>query len=295
MNIKKITATVLVSALSLSVTACFQGGSHDGTRGSGVGFHHTNETTETREPLHRAPSHDLTRVDATEDFGTIEIDKVTRPWGKDMDVKMAGQSVRTYFVQYCLDANDNQVCENLNNISTINKPIITSYPAEEDGYVIYEVNYTQIFPISYRVLGNYNMSFFSYHNVSFLDYYTGLTYPSINMSMYIDSFSVTGNVVYDGETYRVGYYEFRSTTWDEGEEESPDGVINQKVKITSTSYFVVPEGYDGIIMYVYTADDTAKPVSEVLADNTPYLSEAAQFGDDENPDDYEFFLITAPH
>lgn len=71
-------------------------------------------------------------------------------------------------------------------------------------------------------------------------------------------------------------------------------VRREMVKITSTSYFLVPAGYDGIVMFVYVADDTDRPVEEVLAENNPYFTPADYFGDDENPDDYVFIGINAP-
>jgi hypothetical protein len=141
------------------------------------------------------------------------------------------------------------------------------------------------------------MSFFSYHGVGFLDYYTGTTFPTINLSTQIDSFSVTGKVIWNGKTYDMGYYEFRETEWISSTSEPADGnriIKKELATITSTSYFIVPEGYDGIVMYVYVADDTNMSVEEVLADNTPYYTEAGFFGDDENPDDYVFIGIQAP-
>ena len=47
-------------------------------------------------------------------------------------------------------------------------------------------------------------------------------------------------------------------------------------------------------MCVYVADDTNKPLSEVLEDDSPYLIEPGYFNDTENPDDYVFFGINAP-
>ena len=170
------------------------------------------------------------------------------------------------------------------------------YPADEEGYVIYEVTYTQIFPISTKEPNNIYTSFFSYHGVGFLDYYTGTTYPVINLSTQIDSFSVHGDIIFQGQKYRMSYYEFREQEILNSSTEHVDAntiILKETVKLTSTSYFIVPEGYDGIVMFVYVADDTGTPLEDVLADNTPYFTEAGIFGDDENPDDYVFIGISA--
>ena len=62
----------------------------------------------------------------------------------------------------------------------------------------------------------------------------------------------------------------------------------------STSYFIVPEFYDGLLMCVYVANDTGRSVQELLEENSPDFCPPEPFGDDENPDDYVFFAITAP-
>ena len=68
------------------------------------------------------------------------------------------------------------------------------------------------------------------------------------------------------------------------------------IKRTTTSYLVVPEDYDGILMYVYVADDTGKPLDEVLAEDNPYFVGPEIFGTqpDENVEDYVFIGINAP-
>ena len=95
----------------------------------------------------------------------------------------------------------------------------------------------------------------------------------------------------------MGYYEFRESEWVSSTSEQIDSnlmIRKELVTITSTSYFIVPEGYDGIVMYVYVADDTNMSLEEVLADNNPYYTETGYFGDDENPNDYVFIGINAP-
>ena len=85
------------------------------------------------------------------------------------------------------------VNENLNYMSTVTKPTIQVYRNEDyPGCLIYEVNYEQIFPIYSRQPSSYYYSsFFSYHNVEFIDFYTGTVIPSVYLSTSIDSFGVT--------------------------------------------------------------------------------------------------------
>ena len=255
----------------------------------------TSETTLPDYSVKRAPSHDLTRVDVTEDFGTMNFDSKD-PWGAGQNLRMAHGTIHNYFSYFSLDSNMNRVNENLSDVSIISRPIVMEYPADEEGYVIYEVTYTQIFPISTKEPNHIYTSFFSYHNVGFLDYYTGTIYPAINLSTQINSFSVHGDVVFQGSTYRMSYYEFREQEiLNSNTQQIDSNTVNltETVKLTSTSYFIVPEGYDGIVMFVYVADDTDTPLAEVLADDSPYFSAGELFGDDEDPNDYVFIGISA--
>lgn len=256
----------------------------------------TSETTLPDYTVRRSPSHNLSRVDATETFGVIDLD-YDDPWGASQNLRMSHGSIHNYFQYFSLDGSMNRVNENLSDVSMISRPTVLEYPADEDGYVIYEVTYTQIFPISTKEPDFVSTSFFSYHGVGFLDYYTGQTFPCINLSTQIDSFSVTGEVKFEGKRYNMGYYEFREQEMLDSRVEQSDGnkVIKSEVcKITSTSYFIVPEGYDGIVMYVYVADDTNTPLADILAEDNPYFIETGMFGDDENPNDYVFIGIQAP-
>jgi len=253
------------------------------------------ETTEEVRPVFRLS--DLPPVDRTESFGVYEVDKVNEPWGSQQDLKMSDGFINTYFSYYSLDYYNNRVNEDLNNISVISRPTVTCYDADREGYVVYEVLYTQTFPICSKEPSSVSRSFFSYHNVGYVDYYTGTTFPVINLSSQIDSFGVTGTVVYEGKSYDVGYYEYRTDEVLSQSSEAVSGdsvVIRSNIQISSVVYFVVPEGYDGIFMYAYIADDTDTPIDEVLADDSPYYEPPAIFGDDEAVDDHVFIGINAP-
>lgn len=298
---KKLLASILIiSVFSLSLTSCsiFGGGG----AGGGKKPKETTETSETSEIEYTLPygkpSHDLGSVDAKETFEDLYIDPIDKPWGATQNLRMASSDVDNYFVYFALDRNNSQINENLNFISTVTQPSVRAYALEDDpGYIVYEVTYDQVFPIYSREPSNVYTSFFSYHNVSFVDYYTGRKFPAINLSTQIDSFGVTGNVFYKGEKYHLGYYEFRSQEHVSSNTESAgDGYVflKQKLVLHTTSYFIVPEFYRGILMCVFVANDTDTPLSEIMADNSPYFEPPTPFGDEENPDDYVFFGISAP-
>ena len=243
------------------------------------------------------PTHDLTRVDVKATYDDFYVDDFSKPWGADKKLRIASSDVDNYFVYLALDSKYNQVNENLNFISTVTKPTIQVYRCEDyPGCLVYEVNYEQIFPIYAREPASYYTSFFSYHNVEFVDFYTGTVIPSVFLSTSIDSFGVTGNFVYKGEKYRLDYYEFRHSEIEKSETRNEGGAIllSQTVKINSTSYFIVPEFYDGLLMCVYVANDTDRSVQELVEENTPDFCPPEPFGDDEDTDDYVFFAITAP-
>ena len=293
---KKSLATIsLVSVLALTVSAC---GMHNKGGGDGTFDPDNVPITTTTMELPKFDLSTLPRVDATDSFGEYRVGSFDEAWGADKNLRMAYTSVRNYFNYYSLDPYDNQINTNLNYISTISRPNVTVYPAEQDGYVVYEVKYSQVFPICTREPANISRSLFSYHGVSYIDFYTGATFPVVNLSTQIDSFCVEGDVIYEGKTYHVQYYEYRTQETLEGGGYSDQGdgthIMTETLQINSTSYFVVPEGYDGILMCVYVADDSNTPIEEILSDDNPYLEDVGMFGDDENPDDYVFFGITPP-
>ena len=295
---KSVAVILAASVLSTCLCSCdYFGGSGSGDKDK-VGFSHVTETTDELPPLRREPSHDLNSVEVSETFDDFYVEDFDEPWSKGRPLQMASTSVDTYFNHFALDSSYNRVNENLNTVATLTRPVVTSYPADEEGYVIYEVTYVEVFPIVSKESASMSKSFFSYHGVSFLDSYTGTTFPTVNLSTQIDSFCVSGNVFYKGEKYHVSYYEFREDVFeDESSEDLGNGMVlyREKVTITSTSYFIVPEDYDGILMYVYVADDTDTPLEEILAEDNPYYEAPGYFGDDEDIDDYKFFLITAPN
>ena len=301
---KKQLATVLaISVLSLTLTSCkgFGGG-----KGGNNPFDDDNNTsnptaTGTTEPYklpYGKPSRDLSTVDVFETFDDVYIDDFDEPWGVSQNLRMVSGNVDNYFVYFALDRNNNQVNENLNFISTVTQPDVKAYALEDDpGYIVYEVQYDQIFPVYSREPVNVSTSFFTYHNVAFVDYYTGKKFPTVNLSTQIDSFGVAGNVIYKGSKYHIGYYEFRTQEIIANNTESAgDGYVflTETLKLHSVSYFIVPEFYRGLLMCVYVANDTNTPLQDIMDDNTAYFTPPTPFGEDENPDDYVFYGITAP-
>ena len=296
---KHLASILIISVVSLSLTSCsvFGGGT-----GSGKKTSETTEPTESTEITYTLPygkpSHNLDLVDAKETFEDLYIDPIDEPWGASQNLRMASGDVDNFFVYYALDRNNNQINENLNYMATVTQPSVRAYALEDDpGYIVYEVTYDQVFPIYTREPSSVYNSFFSYHNVSFVDYYTGRKFPAVNLSTQIDSFGVTGNVFYKGEKYHMGYYEFRSQEHvSSSTENAGDGYVflKQTIILHTTAYFIVPEFYRGILMCVYVANDTDTPLQEILDDNSPYFEPPTPFGDEENPDDYVFFGISAP-
>ena len=295
---KRLAAISSILVLSMLLTSCSQPGSKKKKKPFDDPASSTIPIPTPVIPMGK-PSHDLSKVDVKATYDDFYVEDFSKPWGADKNLRLATSDVDNYFVYVSLDASNKQVNENLNYMSTVTKPTIQVYRNEDyPGCLIYEVNYEQIFPIYTRQPSSYYYSsFFSYHNVEFIDFYTGTVIPSVYLSTSIDSFGVTGNFIYKGEKYRLDYYEFRrsevvkSERKDEG---SGTEVLSQTTKITSTSYFIIPEFYDGLLMCVYVANDTGRSVQELIEENNPDFCPPEPFGDDENPDDYVFFAITAP-
>jgi len=301
---RKIATLLVTSLLAMSLASCAGFGTGETTKfgnDNGVIGGPTDDDTDetTKGTVHPGkPSHDLTRVDATQTFDDLYIDEFDTAWGENNKLRVVSGDVDNYFVYVALDSNNNLICENLNYMATVSKPSVVVYGADEPGYVIYEVKYTQTFPIYAKQPAHVSTSFYSYHNVTFVDYYTGYQFPAINLSTQIDSFSVTGNVIYKGNKYHIGYYEYREQEILENTSEPAgdgDVFLKQKFLLRTTSYFIVPDFYDGILMGVFIANDTGTPVKELLEDDSPYFMPPAPFSKKENVNDYVFFGVNTPN
>ena len=261
------------------------------------------EETTTRETLPQGPQHSLSNVDETFHFDDYYADPVETPWVLENNIPFTTSPViNTYYSLYLVSGWDGNYTEidttSLNNVATITRPVVRHYPADTPGYTIYEVQYTETFP--HRIIvpsGRSGGMMWRYHGVEFLDYYTGTMYPVINMSSDIDSFRVSGNVFYNGEQYTVYYVEHREcealddtlTTDDDG-----NTVWEHTYVEHHTAYFIVPNGYDGIVMCVYVADDSDCSFEDAIAEDDPYFTPPEQFdGPDSNRnmEDYVFISI----
>ena len=293
---KRYIALILAAAVAVcwTITSCSNDRSIESTE-------ETEETTRRiREPLE--PQHDLSNVDTTMEFDDFYVEYEGDPWVLRNNIPFTTGNVNTYYSQYLVNNVNGRYAEieseQLNNVATIYMPRVRHYPADRDGYTIYEISYQEVFPHRITIPNQYfsDGTFWSYHEVGFLDYYTGNEYPTISMSADIDSFKVYGNVIYNGQTYEVEYYEFREDEHQDSNVVEEDGtyIWEDTVIINSTVYFIVPNGYDGIVMYIYIADDSDQPFEEAIGGNEPEFSDATVFGspgNDEDLEDYAFISI----
>ena len=264
----------------------------------------TEETTRRRDrdvdPDRNEPLHDFSSVELTMTFEDYYVEPISGdPWVLENHIPFTNGNVNTYFSQFLTDSAGNEISADiLNNVATIYRPRVRHYPAEQDGYTIYEITYSEVFPMRAQpdFVANNMGTMWSYYNVGFLDYYTGTKYPRIDMSTDIDSVCVTGNVIYDGQTYEVYYYEFREDEELTNEleyDEYNHPIWDLEVSVNSTVYIIVPDGYDGIVMYAYIADDSDTSVAEAMEGNTDEFHEPSIFGvdGDEQIQDYAFLSI----
>ena len=172
---------------------------------------------------------------------------------------------------------------------------------------MYEITYTQLLPLRSRQPEQYSSNMFFYYDLDFVDYYTGIKYPWMNV---VHHDGVGSHIIqdyhYKDGTYRLEYYEFvESETLDSNQAYEGNGMVlyEKDIKRTTTSYLIVPEDYDGIMMYVYvgndvfwlkenTGDDNQETTDKDRQDHAVYNAEP--FGDEEHIDDYVFIGITVP-
>lgn len=304
---KKQTALLLAAAMSVAaLTSC--------TKPAATVFDdepadETTEETEDPDGIHYSPgspSHDLSNVRITETLPDYYLEEYDAPWGSKYDLRMADRTIENKFVYFTFDMNDEVNNENLNDTATITRPVVKVFPAEQEGYIMYEITYTQMLPISSKQPTLTCGDMFCYYDLDFVDYYTGTVYPWVNIFHTNGSSHIIQDYHYQDGTYRFEYYEFHDDEHiDQGSKTLDSDTILKKllIKRTTTAYLIVPEDYDGILMYVYIGDDVFWNKDETGDDNQETVDKDKQpytvynpepFGDEEHIDDYVFFGVTVP-
>ncbi len=299
---KKISMTLAAIVFALSLTACTGPGIIPGAFDDVVDDDVT--TADSDSYFYQGePEYDYKHVDEFRQLPSYNLDTVDEPWGEAHNLRMANGPIKNYFCYYSFNLDDEIINESLNNIATITVPRVRVFPADKEGYVVYEVQYNQIFPIRSLEHGVASSSTYSYYGVRYIDYYTGTELPYMNVYNNKKSGSVEVEFVYDGESYSYGFCQFKKQQEeDEGEETDKDvNRINKfTLTVTRTDYITVPEDYDGLLMSVYVADWVTERQNDDDEDNDKpnrspvQVHDPEPFDDEENIDDYVFFGITKP-
>ena len=301
---KQISMTLAAIIFALSLTSC-------SGPGKGIGFPVGTKDTDgddnTDSYFYQGePDYDYKNTDEHKQLPSYYLDSFVIPWGEKHDLRMANGPIKNYFCYYTFNGDDEINNECLNNISTITVPRVRVFPADKDGYVMYEVTYTQSFPIRSMEKGHVSSSMYSFYGVRYIDYYTGTMLPYMNVFDKDRSGGVDIDFVYEGESYSFGFYQFKDQDEeDEGYDTDAEGNIITKrtISVTRTDYIIVPEDYDGLLMSVYVADwvsvpqdedgdgndDNKNPNREPVTTHDP-----EPFDDEENINDYVFFGVTGP-
>ncbi|MCQ2504148.1 MAG: hypothetical protein MJ103_02825 [Saccharofermentans sp.] len=299
---KKFAAYILIlSMLTSSVMACSNNNRRDDPERDGAtneedGGRRRDRDNIIRPSMQLEARHDFSYVDERYTFDTFTAEAPETPWVLENNVPFTtAAAIPTYYSLYLYNGYTySEIDADVqSNVATITRPIVRHYPAEQAGYTIYEVSYVETFP--HRAIipagASCNMMW-RYHGVAYLDYYTGTTYPYINMNTTTDSFCVSGTILFNGEEYEVYYYSYRENNVisdDTETDENGNTIWSTTYVETLTDYFIVPDGYDGLVMYVYTADDSDFSFEDALAENSPEYTAPEIFS--ENFDDYSFISI----
>lgn len=299
---KQISMTLAAIVFALSLTSC---------TGTGKGIFPTG-TKDTEDDdnadsffYQGNPDYDYKSVDEFRQIDTYNLDPVDEPWGKTHDLRWVNGPIRNYFIYYTFNEYDEINNENLNNISTISRPRVRVFPADQKGYVMYEITYTQSFPVRSLEKGYVSSSMYSFYGVRYIDYYTGTMLPFINVFDKDKSGGSEIEFTCDGESYTYGFYEFKEQIEEEEGYDTDEygNIITKKtISVTRTDYVIVPEDYDGLLMSVYVADWVSEPQDEDgdgddndKPNRDPVtIHDPEPFDDEDNIDDYVFFGVTGP-
>lgn len=304
---KQISMTLAAVLFALSLTSCTGPGKATSPFDDTDTDDESVTTTEGDSFFYQGnPDYDYKSVDEFRQIDTYHLDTVDVPWGETHDLRWVNGPIRNYFIYYTFDENDEINNENLNNISTISRPRVRVFPADQKGYVMYEITYTQSFPIRSLEKGYVSSSMYSFYGVRYIDYYTGTMLPFINVFDKDKSGGSEIEFVCDGESYTYGFYEFKKQTEEEegyDTDEYGNIITKRTISVTRTDYVIVPEDYDGLLMSVYVADWVSEPQDEDgdgdddndKPNRDPVtIHDPEPFDDEDNIDDYVFFGVTGP-
>jgi len=137
---------------------------------------------------------------------------------------------------------------------------------------------------------------YKFFGVRYLDYYTGTMLPYLNVFEQNSSGGVDMEFIYEGKHYYYGFYQFKVQVEDDDEysrDEDGNKILTKTIRATRTDYIIVPEDYDGLLLYVYVGEWTSTEPPERKKVTVPVtLLDTQPFDDEENLDDYVFFGIT---
>ena len=270
-------------------------GSHTGSGNSGSGDKNNDSDPESKF-YQGDPEYSFDEVEATFQLRDYELRAVDVPWGEKHDLHMVSGQIQNYFRYTAFDSNDVICNQDLDNVSTISRPRVRAFPADKKGYVVYEVMYTQRFPIRSIMYRTPDFEMYECEEVHYLDYYTGTKLPYLSAFERNTKNGLYMQFIYKGKRYNYGYYEFK--VQDDGEavysrDEDGNKILTETVIVYRTDYLVVPEDYDGLLLYVYVGDWTKTTPAVKSPDHDDiYFFHPEPFDDEENIDDYVFFGIT---
>ena len=100
-------------------------------------------------------------------------------------------------------------------------------------------------------------------------------------------------MTYEDQTYTVYYYSYRECVTESDEvvtDEDGRQIDEINVSVYYTTYFVVPDGYDGIVMCIYTSDSEVT-LEDAIEFNRADLLEPHIFGEDGSDESIEDFTF----
>ncbi len=295
---KQISITLAAVILALSLTSCATGRQPDGYdivgAVSNAGKNNDSDADSYFYP--GEPDYDYKDADHYCRAQDYELDTVDVPWGETHDLHMVNGPIENYFRYYALNSHGGVVNEVYDGVSTITRPRVRAFPAHKMGYVMYEVSYTQICPINTVMHGEKDHGTYEFFGVRYLDYYTGTMLPYLNVYDQNKSGGVDMEFIYEGKHYYYGFYQFKNQVEDPDEysiDEDGNQVLTKTIRATRTDYIIVPEDYDGLLLYVYVGEWTSREPPEFEQTTVPVtLLDTQPFNDEVNIDDYVFYGIT---
>lgn len=262
---------MLIGLLAVSMTAAMLGGCGNETTDDGAG-----QTQQTEVSGDNAVTGDNTETEA------VEVEVPVTAWVEEHGITFTEGEVSIPAYGYATDT-DGNIMDGIIVVqqdAVYSEPVIEVSEPDADGYVTYTITYT----LGGNWTGTMPLSIaeadwiygVQYNLFGLLDAYTGTVFPSADLDMTGGKdaeYMVEADVEIDGNVYHVskGAHSEDSFEWIGWTQlSSAEYQGDASYDVTVTQYVVVPQEYDGLVLYISSTANTGEEMDSEVSEAEPF-------------------------